>query len=83
MEKKLNYIKAVEVFEKKIELPEDPGVYKFFDINFELLYVGKAKNLKNRVSSYFSRGETKKQRSLRNQINYCLLYTSPSPRDDR
>ena len=26
MEKKLNYIKAIEVFEKKIELPDDPGV---------------------------------------------------------
>ena len=48
MEKKLNYIKAIEVFEKKIELPEDPGIYKFFNANFELLYVGKAKNLKNR-----------------------------------
>ena len=58
MEKKLNYIKAVEVFEKRIELPEDPGVYKFFNEDFELLYVGKAKNLKNRVSSYFSKGET-------------------------
>ena len=63
--KKLNYIKAVEVFEKKIELPEDPGVYKFFNDDFELLYVGKAKNLKNRVSSYFSKGETRKQKSLK------------------
>ena len=81
MGKKLNYIKAVEVFEKKIELPEDPGVYKFFDINFELLYVGKAKNLKNRVSSYFSRGETKKQRSLRTQINYVDLIITKTESD--
>ena len=81
MEKKLNYIKAIEVFEKKIELPEDPGVYKFFNVDFELLYVGKAKNLKNRVSSYFSKGETKKQKSLRAQINYVDLIITKTESD--
>jgi excinuclease ABC subunit C len=81
MEKKLNYIKAIEVFEKKIELPDDPGVYKFFNADFELLYVGKAKNLKNRVSSYFSKGETKKQKSLRTQINYVDLIITKSESD--
>ena len=81
MGKKLKYIKAVEVFEKKIELPEDPGVYKFFDDDFELLYVGKAKNLKNRVSSYFSKGETRKQRSLRNQIKYVDLIITKTESD--
>ena len=34
-------------------LPNDAGVYKFYDENKNLLYIGKAKNLKNRVSSYF------------------------------
>ena len=81
MEKKLNYIKAIEVFEKKIELPENPGVYKFFNADFELLYVGKAKNLKNRVSSYFSKGETKKQKSLRTQINYVDLIITKTESD--
>ena len=77
----MNYIKAIEVFEKKIELPEDPGVYKFFNADFELLYVGKAKNLKNRVSSYFSKGETKKQKSLRTQINYVDLIITKTESD--
>jgi len=36
-------------------LPSKPGVYQYFNTNDKIIYVGKAKNLKSRVSSYFNR----------------------------
>ncbi|HMR46328.1 MAG TPA: excinuclease ABC subunit UvrC [Bacteroidia bacterium] len=36
-------------------LPNEPGIYQFFDKNEKIIYVGKAKNLKKRVYSYFSK----------------------------
>ncbi|HLR00026.1 MAG TPA: excinuclease ABC subunit UvrC [Sphingobacterium sp.] len=37
------------------KIPRKPGVYQYFDKNDQLIYVGKAKNLRNRVASYFGR----------------------------
>jgi excinuclease ABC subunit C len=48
-------------------LPASPGVYRYYAQNDDLLYIGKAKNLKNRVSSYFQESK------LRNQRQYLLV----------
>ncbi len=55
---------------QKISLPEDPGVYKFLDKLNNVIYIGKAKNLKKRVISYFNKNHIHfKTKLLVKQIN--------------
>ena len=81
MESQLKFTNKKEVFNKKIELPEDSGIYQFYDEYEKLLYVGKAKNLKNRVSSYLNKGSNKKASLLRNQIRYLELIITKTESD--
>lgn len=45
-------------------LPNQPGIYQYFDSTGKIIYVGKAKNLKNRVSSYFSKSQHNRKTEL-------------------
>ncbi|WP_314406558.1 excinuclease ABC subunit UvrC [uncultured Gemella sp.] len=55
--------------QKKLDLiPENPGCYLYKDNIGEIIYVGKAKNLKNRVKSYFTGTHNKKTQTLVSKI---------------
>lgn len=47
-----------------LSLPENPGIYQYLNEKEEIIYVGKAKNLKRRVSSYFN----KEQQSIKTKV---------------
>jgi excinuclease ABC subunit C len=70
-----------EKFKNTIQnLPQKPGVYRYYSVDNLLLYVGKAKNLKSRVSSYFQEGRPKNQRltlmlSQIDRIEYTVVET--------
>ncbi len=58
-----------EISAKLANLPSNPGVYQFFNRQGQIIYIGKAKNLKNRVRSYFRENiRDPKIISLRTQI---------------
>ena len=57
------------LLEKANTLPFSPGVYLMKDKNGCIIYVGKSKNLKNRLSSYFKQNHSGKTRMLVRDID--------------
>jgi excinuclease ABC subunit C len=53
-----------ELQEKLDRVPENPGIYQYFDEAGKIIYVGKAKNLKKRVTSYFTNGHADSPKTL-------------------
>ena len=76
-EKRLAYLKGIVS-----RLPEKPGSYQYYDENHTIIYVGKAKNLKSRVSSYFhSEVDRFKTKVLVSKI-YDISYTVVNTEED-
>ena len=46
------------------QAPTDPGVYQFFNSKNKIIYIGKAKNIKNRVRSYFQNSKNKSSKTI-------------------
>lgn len=51
-------------------LPEEPGVYYFYDHNGEVIYIGKSKNLRNRVFSHFSNEKSDRTLKMIDEIHH-------------
>ncbi len=62
-------------------LPEKPGVYQFLDSSGNLIYVGKAKNLKKRVASYFSRNQSGKTKVMLNRASRLIHIVTDNESD--
>lgn len=63
-------------------LPETPGVYKFYDEKHNLLYIGKAKNLRKRVQSYFQKEhDSLRLKFLVRKIKHLETITVPTEYD--
>lgn len=59
------YLKNEEYIRSLVSvLPDKPGIYQYFDQSGKIIYVGKAKNLKKRVSSYFNKNQQNRKTEL-------------------
>ena len=81
MAKQHQYIKTKEIFSKENDLPKLPGVYKFYDEKNNILYIGKAKNLSNRLKSYLSASKDRKKNDLIDKIKFLEVFLTKTESD--
>ena len=73
-----HHIEILKIQEKLAAVPEKPGVYLFMDESHKILYVGKAKALRNRLRSYFQKSsalDARKSAMLRSVTDFAYTVT--------
>ena len=75
--KRLEYLKGIVS-----NLPDKPGSYQFYDADNIIIYVGKAKNLKNRVSSYFHKEVDRYKTKVLVSKIFNITYTVVNSEED-
>ena len=83
MAKQAQFTNKKILFKKNVDFPELPGVYKFFNSENKIIYIGKAKNIKNRVKNYLNirKGEGKRISKLKSSIKYIETIITKSESD--
>ena len=83
MEKQAQFTNKKILFDKNADFSESPGVYKFFNSKNEIIYIGKAKNIKNRVKNYLNvrKGEGKRIAKLKSSIKFIETIITKSESD--
>ena len=66
--------------EEYLNLPDKPGIYKFLNTNNEIIYIGKAKDLRKRVSSYFTKTQLENRKTYRlvseiSKIEFVIVFS--------
>ena len=72
MEKQAQFTSKKLLFDRSTDFPELPGVYKFYNSKHQVIYIGKAKNIKNRVKSYLNlrKDDGKRITKLKSSIKF-------------
>lgn len=76
-EKRLAYLKSIV-----LSLPDKPGSYQYYDASHTIIYVGKAKNLKRRVSSYFNKEQQSRKTAMLVSKIADISYTVVNSEED-
>lgn len=71
-----------EYLKKQIDLlPDKPGSYQMYNKNNEIIYIGKAKNLKKRVSQYFLRSQNGKTQAMVSNVDHFEIIVTKSEKE--
>ena len=66
------------VQEKLKQIPTYPGVYQFFNSEKNIIYIGKAKNLRNRIRSYFQSKKHQRAKTISLVMNFMIICSGDS-----